>query len=184
MTIPIFHSLQQELIQYYEAARRGQFNLHVYVNRMDGELDLDTSARDVLSACTFCNRTWDYLVLDLVFDVEIPSADGAAAEAFAARYQGVGDDRGALRKEADELAAKYERYASVSVAPCALGVPDGFDVRLQMMELDGLDPARCILISLMADEEILPADAFDPVCEALAFKTNFTAEILDGLRAL
>lgn len=175
--------LQQELIQFHEAARRDQYQLRIFVNHMEDELDLDTPARDGLARCTFLNRTWDYLVLDLVFEADVSPADPEAVKLFEARYQNQ-TSRDELRLEAEELAARYEKYASVSVAPCALGVPDGFDVRLQMMEFDGLDPERCALVNLMAATELELADAFEPVCEALAFKTNFTSEILNELKAL
>ncbi|VGO16493.1 hypothetical protein PDESU_05084 [Pontiella desulfatans] len=175
--------LQQELVQFYEAARKGQFNLKVFVNHGEGELDLESSAREVLASCTFRNRAWDYLVLDLVFEAETASADSTAVEAFVGRHQNNGS-REALQGEAEALAATYEKFASVSVAPCALGVPDGFDVRLQMMEFDGLDPERCVLAMLMAEGGVELAEAFGPVCQALAFKTNFTTEILEGLKSL
>lgn len=175
--------LQQELIQYYEAAKRGQFNLRVFVNHMDPELDLDIPARELLARCTFRNRSWDYLVLDLVFEAEPPKPDSEAVEQFVVRHKDLGC-RDALRLDAAERAATYEKYASVSVAPCALGVPDGFDIRLQMMEFDGLDPQRCVLVDLMAARDLELADAFEPVCEALVFKTNFSSEILNELKGI
>ena len=175
--------LQQELAQYYAAAKCGQFKLRTFVNHQEAELDLDGSAREALARCTFRNRSWDYLVLDLVFEAEVPHANAEAAAQFVARHPTLGNSE-ALRDEAAGLVATYEKYASVSVAPCTLGVPDGFDVRLQMMEFDGLDPERCVLIGLLADGNLEWADAFEPVCEALAFKTNFTVEILNELKGI
>lgn len=174
--------LREVLGQYYEAARKGQLTLRVFVNQLDGELDLDLPAREVLASCTFRNRSWDYLVLDLIFETEAPQGDSDALDQFIARHQNL-SDRDTLRAAADELAVAYEKYASVAVAPCALGVPDGFDVRLQMMELDGLDPERCVLTQLLADSHLELAECLEPVCEALAFKTNFTSEILNELKA-
>jgi hypothetical protein len=175
--------LQQELAQYYAAAKCGQFKLRTFVNHREAELDLDLPAREALARCTFRNRSWDYLLLDLVFEAEVPNADAEATAQFVARHPKLGNPE-ALRNEAADLVATYEKYASVSVAPCTLGVPDGFDVRLQMMEFDGLDPERCVLIGLLAEGDIELADAFEPVCEALAFKTNFTFEILNELKGI
>ena len=84
-------------------------------------------------------------MLDLIFEAEVPPVNAEAIAEFMARHPKLGNPE-ALRKEAADLVAAYEKYASVSVAPCTLGVPDGFDVRLQMMEFDGLDPERCVLI--------------------------------------
>ena len=175
--------LQQELIQYYEAAKNGQFTLRAFINHREGELDLDSPARGVLARCTFLNKSWDYLVLDLILEAATAEVDPDALKAFVARHPNLGS-REALRKEAAGLANRYEKFASVAVAPCALGVPDGFDVRLQMMEFDGLDPERCVLVGLLAEGDIEWADAFEQVCEALAFKTNFTSEILNELKGI
>ena len=167
--------LQQELIQFYAAAQSDQFKLRVFVNHRDGELDLDQPAREALATCMFRNRAWDYLVLDLVFEAVTEDACPQAVDAFVARHE---------KSTGFELVAGYDQFASVAVAPCALGVPDGFDVRLQMMELDGLDLERCILAELMAEREVELADAFGPVCDALAFKTNFSLEILNELKRI
>ncbi|MEI6890856.1 MAG: hypothetical protein V5783_01680 [Pontiella sp.] len=175
--------LQQELIQYFEAAKRGQFKLQVFVNHAEGKLDLDSAAITSLARCTFRNKTWDYLVLDLIFEAVNAPVDAQALSSFIARHPTLGKPD-ALREEAANLVTQYEKFASVSVAPCALGVPDGFDVRLQMMEFDGLDPEQCVLVGLLAEGALEWADAFESVCEALAFKTNFTSEILNELKGI
>lgn len=102
-----------------------------------------------------------------------------------------------LQEEAAELTRRYEGFASVSLHPPALGVPNGFDVRLQMMEQDGVDPERGIfLLSLFGEEGALLWE--DPhwvealeegsllvhIHAALAFRTAFTPQVLDPLRPL
>lgn len=101
-----------------------------------------------------------------------------------------------LRQETDELIRRYEPFASVAIAPPALGVPDGFDARVQMMELDGIDCERTILLLILEDEKerlfegAAWAEAYESfdvigqVRDAMAFKTNFSAEILDALKQL
>ena len=173
--------LQQELIQCYEGARGGGLDLCVYVNLCPDPVDLNLPAVDFLAACTFRDRSWDYLVLDLVFEMNVPVPDEAMRQAFLDRYATL-ELSESLRDEVRTLSAAYEKYASVSVAPFALGVPDGFDVRLQMMEFSGVDPERFLLLHYMDEEGLTAEAAFCNVCDALAFKTAFTAEILEGLK--
>ena len=173
--------LQQEFIQCWSAAQRGALDLTVFVNLCEGAVDLDLPAVDFLSACKFRDRSWDYLVLDLIFEVNTPKPGAEELRRFMERYAELSLSD-ALREETRKLAAQYEKYASVSVAPCALGVPDGFDVRLQMMEFEGLDPERFLMLHYMMEEDQLAEAVFEPVCEALAFKTAFTAELLTELQ--
>lgn len=99
-------------------------------------------------------------------------------------------------EELHQVANDYDKYDSVSVCPVALGVPDGFDVRVQMMEFDGLNIERLILIRVIdenKDEMFSPGNwcqtyedfsFFEIVCDALAYKTNFSIEILVVLKDL
>jgi len=101
-----------------------------------------------------------------------------------------------LDEETARLGQQYDIFDSVGIAPPALGVPDGFDARVQMMEYDGQDCARTVLLRIldMFPEEYLGADtwynAFENdtfirvVLEALAYKTNFSREVLDELKRL
>lgn len=170
--------LQQELIQCYTAAQAGQLSLTLCVNHCAEAVDLDAPAADYLSACTFRNKTWDYLVLDLIFELDTPSADEDERARFCERYA----DLQNTPELKDELCANYERFGSVAIAPCALGVPDGFDVRLQMMEFDDLDIERCALLNLLQHDWMPLSAAFDSVREALAYKTHFSSEILTELK--
>jgi len=102
----------------------------------------------------------------------------------------------ALKEDSRQIAHDYDKYDSVSVCPVALGIPDGFDVRVQMMEFDGLDFERSIVIRVIdenKDEMFSQNDwcqiyeefsFFEIVCEALAYKTNFSTEILSALKDL
>lgn len=101
-----------------------------------------------------------------------------------------------LKRDSHEIQEIYDKYDSVSVAPPALGVPDGFDVRVQMIEFDGLDCERSVLLRVLDEskEEYFGGDDWGETYEefsffkvvkmALAFKTNFSAEILEELKEL
>lgn len=101
-----------------------------------------------------------------------------------------------LKEESCRIANDYDKYDSVSVCPVAMGIPDGFDVRVQMMEFDGLDIERSVLIRAIdenKDDMFKQNDwcriyedfsFFEIVCEALAYKTNFSTEILVALKDL
>lgn len=94
------------------------------------------------------------------------------------------------------LIATYNYYDSVSVAPPALGVPDGFDVRVQMMEYDDIDLEEAVLMCVLAEckDDFFKLDSWEDnfsnalfmetVQEALAFKTSFSVEILQALKSL
>lgn len=170
--------LQTELRQLFDAAKREQLSLAVVVNGF-GRVSLDETARGYLSACVFRNKSWDYLVLDLIFSVELPEIDANEVRAFCARYSALSPAD--IETEAEQLLA-YEKYGSVSIAPVALGVPDGFDVRLQMMEFDGLLPERCVLVQLLNIEPQPLEQTFAEVREGLAFQTHFSAEVMAELK--
>lgn len=101
-----------------------------------------------------------------------------------------------LKNESCQIAKDYDKYDSVSVCPVALGVPDGFDVRVQMMEFDGLTIERSVLIRVIDEnkDDLFSQNDwyqiyedfsfFKIVCEALAYKTNFSTEILLALKDL
>ena len=101
-----------------------------------------------------------------------------------------------LSSENAALADLYDRFDSVAVSPAALGVPDGFDVRVQMMEFDGRDHERSVLIRVLHDDRdrLFGVDTWletygcvtfhDDVRDALAYKTNFSAEVLQALKLL
>lgn len=90
----------------------------------------------------------------------------------------------------------YDQFDSVSIAPPALGVPGGFDVRVQMMEYDQVDCETTLLLQILAqdrDQWFAPEvwlevyesfSVFQMVGEALAYKTNFSAELIEALKQL
>ena len=51
-----------------------------------------------------------------------------------------------LKQEVSNLRRRYECYQSVSVNPPALGVPDGFDARIQIMRKQSVDVVRTIFL--------------------------------------
>ena len=100
-----------------------------------------------------------------------------------------------LKAESKRIAQEYDRFDSCSIAPPALGVPGGFDVRVQMIEYDGLDIRKSVLLRVLEDH----ADAYfsgewaatfeslafyENVRDALAYKTNFSREILESLKRI
>ncbi|MBT3378628.1 MAG: hypothetical protein HN742_02540 [Lentisphaerae bacterium] len=101
-----------------------------------------------------------------------------------------------LKGTALDLSKRYDHYDSVAIAPPALGVPDGFDVRVQMMEFEEENCERSVLLSILDGEgaawfrpgewadHVEGLSFFNPVREALAYKTNFSAEVLAALQQL
>ena len=90
---------------------------------------------------------------------------------------------------------QYDLFDSVGIAPPALGIPDGFDARVQMMEYERMDCERSVLLrildmdpSLYAEEHWLDSEGnfacLPAVFEAMAYKTNFSREILNALKLL
>ena len=99
------------------------------------------------------------------------------------------------KETAREIAQVYDRYDSCSIAPPALGIPGGFDVRVQMMELDNKNLSESVLLRVLEDfgEEFFIGDwaqnfenmsFYNNVLDALAYKTNFSFETLKALKAL
>ncbi|MBF0188566.1 MAG: hypothetical protein HQL50_11650 [Magnetococcales bacterium] len=110
-------------------------------------------------------------------------------------------DRGGERAhqlciEADRLLDRYDPFASVSFHPPALGVPKGFDVRVQVMERDGIDLEHTLALTgwrlngeLLFDDENWPhlfeeGAPFLEILAALAYRTGFTPELLRALESL
>ena len=101
-----------------------------------------------------------------------------------------------LKEKSCQIANEYDKYDSVSICPVALGIPDGFDVRIQMMEFDGLNIERSVLIRVIDENKVdifgqndwcqiyEDFSFFEIVSEALAYKTNFSTEILIALKSL
>ena len=114
--------------------------------------------------------------------IELTDAGRAKLDGFMTEYQ--------------EAAEYYNRFDSVAIAPPALGVPGGFDARVQMMEFGGRDCERTVLIQILVQDRdrLLAAgqwqEAYDSfsVChsvrEAMAYKTNFSTEVLEALKHL
>lgn len=171
--------LQQELLEIWQGAKEDAFELTLFINQREGAVQRDAVASDFLSACTFRNKSWDYLVLDIIFSIGPTRIDESKRSTFIERYQSLNHEM--AKQEVIALAA-YDKFASVAVAPCALGVPDGFDLRLQMAELDGIDSERYAVVQLLAQEELSLAEIFEPVCEVLSQKTHFTGDVLEQLK--
>ena len=106
------------------------------------------------------------------------------------------DELNRMDQEARLLTEEYEKYESVSLFPPALAVPDGFDVRIQMMEYDGKDAELSVVLQILTDEgdALFGSDDWFEVFdnseyilllhEALAYKTWFTMEMLESLRQI
>jgi len=102
----------------------------------------------------------------------------------------------ALKVQFSTDAEYYDQFDSVSIAPPALGVPGGFDVRVQMMECDQIDCESTLLLQILGqdrDQWFAPEvwhdvyesfSVFQMVGEALAYKTNFSAELMEALKGL
>ncbi len=101
-----------------------------------------------------------------------------------------------LLAESQDLAVRYDCFDSVSVSPPALGVPDGFDLRVQMIDYDGYDTERSVVLRVLEENQ---QELFDPetwcenyetffwfnlVTDALAYMTHFSGEVLAELKRL
>jgi DNA-binding MarR family transcriptional regulator len=98
--------------------------------------------------------------------------------------------------EANNIFNEYECYASISISPPALGVPEGFDARVQMMEYDRIKFKRpilnCVLIQQRGElftidswyDNLMSCSFYESVHLALSYQTHFTVEILKDLKAL
>lgn len=172
--------LQQELIQIMTGVRQGHRQMKVFVNGHPGEIDLQMPASDLLCLCRYLDHSWDYLVLDLIWKTSPTEPQPEARQAFCERHADISQE--AIPSLAAEL-QHYDQYESVAIAPCALGVPDGFDVQLQMMEFDGLDPERGALIQALHSGYDTIEDAFPTVYARLSKRTFFTREVLENLKA-
>ena len=100
-----------------------------------------------------------------------------------------------LDTEVYGFAAAYDRYAQVAAFPPGLGVPNGFDARVQMMAYDGVDVERAVVLGVLdtnADELFEDAwassydrrEGLDLVRQALTRRTHFSMELLELWREL
>ncbi|MEM7397098.1 MAG: hypothetical protein AAF492_32645, partial [Verrucomicrobiota bacterium] len=102
----------------------------------------------------------------------------------------------ALEQEIQTTAERYNAFDSVGIAPPALGVPDGFDARVQMMDIDGVEKEKAVLLQVIDQNRDqlfgkgIWYDAyssfafFEDVRAALAYQTHFSRDVIDELRAL
>jgi len=124
-----------------------------------------------------------------------PVAEGASGKAVMVDFTLEGrEEVESLKKESAAIAEKYDSFDSVAVAPPALGVPDGFDVRIQMMELDGVQYERAVLLRILdeTEEDLFGSpdwcDVFESkeylkiLHQALSYKTCFSREILESIK--
>jgi len=101
-----------------------------------------------------------------------------------------------LKQEVNNLRQRYECYQSVSVNPPALGVPNGFDARIQIMRKQSVDVVRAIfLFACVFDEDALfgvdnwaddfeSGGSFSAIMDAFQYESDFTDDILDPLMSL
>ncbi len=99
-----------------------------------------------------------------------------------------------LEDEIARLHDKYDTFRSVAVWPLGLGVPNGFDLRLQFVEYDGGDPLRSAMLFVLDSErhelfdpehwlqDLQDCVGFDYVIQSLATRTQFSAEDLNAVR--
>ncbi|MGN7612520.1 hypothetical protein ACQZV8_10600 [Magnetococcales bacterium HHB-1] len=98
-----------------------------------------------------------------------------------------------LKQEANDLIDRFDCFKSVSLYPPALAVPEGFDVRLQMIALAGGSPERALfLITLFSDGDLLWSDDqwllrlesgrfLQDIYQALRYRSGFTKAVLEPL---
>jgi len=98
-----------------------------------------------------------------------------------------------LLAEVRLLEQQYKKYQSVSVSPPALGVPDGFDARIQVMRRNNVDVVRAIfLFAFHFDDRTLfgtrnwAADfesgkSFAAIQDAFQYESHFTEDVIEAL---
>ncbi len=101
-----------------------------------------------------------------------------------------------LQKEVEDLTREYERYQSVSVNPPTLGVPDGFDARIQIMRHHSIDVVRTIfLFAFLYNEQDLfgvdnwadsyeSGESFSAIYDAFQYETDFSEDVIRELTLL
>jgi len=253
---PEFPDYLEELSRYFHLAEMGKLPIDIYVNKCPeaGPLDLTVSARNYLSSCVFRDQSFDYCLLDLVFEVKPFQLSGNELDSLIEEYgpiwvlfwlgsmedgntcsagnekESLSDEYSvilgicesladakliaesfesehtkyiltdlgennltALEEEADLIISKYKAYESVSIYPPALGVPDGFDARIQMMRHDSLDVIRSLYLMhfRLFNKEIFlspgslsffeSGDCFNKVSSALTKETTFSASVVEDL---
>ena len=112
----------------------------------------------------------------------------------------VGDEGVRFAKELDDnlndYHARYSSFGSVSIEPPALGVEQGFDVSLQIMELDGIEIIEALIHKVLDSrrdelfdcltwqDNYLQRQGLEEIYSALAYKTHFSLETLNALREI
>ena len=98
-----------------------------------------------------------------------------------------------IHEEIKMLMHKYAPFESVSVYPPALGVPDGFDARIQVMRSDSIDVTRAVFLLylyafkkrvFLGSEAALSfetGDCFRDICSTFLYETTFSQSILQEL---
>lgn len=138
----------------------------------------------------------DMRSLDMKNDIKTASKYGASEDQQA--IQLTDDGRAKVekyKKDRLEVAELYDCYDSCSIAPAALGTPGGFDVRVQMIEYDGKDIGESVLLRVLEDfgddyfggewaDIYEDLSFYNNVRDALAYKTNFSVEVLNDLKQL
>lgn len=112
----------------------------------------------------------------------------------------VTDEALAYGKQLDETLSdyqtRYSAYGSVSIEPPAVGIEQGFDVSLQMMELDDIDLVEALIHKVLDSrcDELFDLETWqdnykerhglEEVYSALAYKTHFSLEVLNSIKAV
>jgi hypothetical protein len=99
-----------------------------------------------------------------------------------------------LEKTLTDYDQKYSPFGAVSIEPLALGVEKGFDVSLQMMEIDDINIKEAIIHKvidsrkneLLGDwhQHYLDRTGLEEAYSSLAYKSHFSREVLLKLRGL
>jgi len=199
---PEFPFYMEELAQIYEKNKLGVIMLDIYANNSTKQtpLDINKPALNHMSKCIFDDHSYNYAVLDLVFDMEddfyieeevdicisetIEQAILIAlntfnsfnfshhklsvekkiflenlasktedliiinkeANTFNIKLTNAGKEKARLFVlESQKLRKKYSRFESVGIYPPALGIPNGYDARLQIAQMDKTSPYKSAL---------------------------------------
>lgn len=105
-------------------------------------------------------------------------------------------EKKALLTEVHSLEQQYEKFQSVSASPPALGVPDGFDARIQVMRRNNVDVVRAIfLFAFHFDDRALfgtrnwavvfeSGGSFAAIHDAFQYESHFTEDVIEALAQL
>ena len=199
---PEFPFYMEELAQIYEKNILGDINLNIYVNKSTEytPLNINNPALNHMSKCIFNDHSYNYALLDLVFDIEddfyiekelnlcitetIEQAVLIALNTFQSfnfsqhklltekrilieklvskneyikiinkeantceiKLTNAGKEKARLMVlESKKIRKKYSRFESVGIYPPALGIPNGYDARLQIALMDKTTPYNTTL---------------------------------------